>query len=137
MTAGIARSGVMAVAEGAAPGPTIAPRADMDALPIDERSNLAHASNHPGRMHDCGHDGHMAMLRAAAEALRHLDHLISRLGEAREGPGSDFDGARIPLSNGDAAGLQRLAGALAAHGYDRPLVERLFLRDWLAVLERT
>ena len=44
-------------------------RADMDALPIDEASGVAWASTHPGRMHACGHDGHTAMLLAAA---RHL-----------------------------------------------------------------
>ena len=44
-------------------------RADMDALPIEERSGVAWASAHPGRMHACGHDGHTAMLLAAA---RHL-----------------------------------------------------------------
>ena len=68
--------------------------------------------------------------------LRHLDHLISRLGEDHVGLGSDFDGATIPLSIGDAAGLQHLAGALAAYDYDRPLVEKLFFRNWLAVLAR-
>ncbi len=44
-------------------------RADMDALPIDEATGLDHASRHPGVMHACGHDGHTAMLLAAA---RHL-----------------------------------------------------------------
>jgi hippurate hydrolase len=44
-------------------------RADMDALPIDEASGVAWASTHPGVMHACGHDGHTAMLLAAAERL--------------------------------------------------------------------
>jgi hippurate hydrolase len=44
-------------------------RADMDALPIDEASGVAWASTHPGVMHACGHDGHTAMLLAAAEHL--------------------------------------------------------------------
>lgn len=45
---------------------TVAIRADMDALPIDEASGAAFSSEHPGRMHACGHDGHMAMALAAA-----------------------------------------------------------------------
>lgn len=45
---------------------TVAIRADMDALPIDEASGVAFSSEHPGRMHACGHDGHMAMALAAA-----------------------------------------------------------------------
>ena len=44
-------------------------RADMDALPIQEATGLPHASSHPGLMHACGHDGHTAMLLAAAEHL--------------------------------------------------------------------
>ena len=48
------------------PGKTLMIRADMDALPIDEASGAAFSSEHPGRMHACGHDGHMAMALAAA-----------------------------------------------------------------------
>ncbi|GAA2878956.1 hippurate hydrolase [Aminobacter niigataensis] len=67
---GIATSGVVAVVKGkAGAGRTIGLRADMDALPIAEQTNLAHASKTPGKMHACGHDGHTAMLLGAA---RHL-----------------------------------------------------------------
>ena len=65
---GLATTGVVAtLANGA--GPTIGLRADMDALFVDERSGLPHASRHAGKMHACGHDGHTAMLLGAA---RHL-----------------------------------------------------------------
>lgn len=63
---GIAKSGVVAVVKGRLGGRTIGLRADMDALPITEQTNLAHASKNLGRMHACGHDGHTAMLLAAA-----------------------------------------------------------------------
>ncbi|TPQ52669.1 amidohydrolase, partial [Prosthecomicrobium hirschii] len=66
---GIGRTGVVGVIHGRAPGRTIALRADMDALPILETSGKDWASEVPGRMHACGHDGHTAMLLAAA---RHL-----------------------------------------------------------------
>ncbi|WP_374290825.1 dipeptidase [Paenirhodobacter enshiensis] len=69
--------------------------------------------------------------------LRHLDHLISILGEDRVGLGSDFDGAEIPAPLGDVAGLPRLIEALRAHGYGEALVEKLAHRNWLALLERT
>jgi amidohydrolase len=52
---------------------TIALRADIDALPINEETGLAYASGTPGRMHACGHDGHTAILLAAAEALLSLE----------------------------------------------------------------
>jgi hippurate hydrolase len=50
-------------------GPAIGLRADMDALPIVEETGLAYASRHPGVAHSCGHDGHVAMLLGAAQAL--------------------------------------------------------------------
>ncbi len=69
--------------------------------------------------------------------LRHLDHLIGRLGEDRVGLGSDFDGATIPEGIGDAAGLPNLLQAMRDHGYDEGLIERLAWKNWLAVLRRT
>lgn len=67
--AGIGGTGVVGLLEGRAPGPMIGLRADMDALPMHEANNFAHRSVHAGRMHACGHDGHTAMLVAAAETL--------------------------------------------------------------------
>jgi hippurate hydrolase len=66
---GIARTGLIAVIRGQRPGPAVGLRADMDALPMDERSGVPHASELPGRMHACGHDGHTAMLLGAARYL--------------------------------------------------------------------
>jgi amidohydrolase len=67
---GIAQSGVVAVVRGCrGPGRTIALRSDMDALLIAEETGLPYVSTFPGRMHGCGHDGHMAMLLGAAQLL--------------------------------------------------------------------
>ena len=66
---GLAESGLVALIEGRAPGRTIALRADMDALPMEDRSGTGWASTTPGRAHACGHDGHTAMLLGAAQYL--------------------------------------------------------------------
>ncbi|MEM7777287.1 MAG: M20 aminoacylase family protein [Pseudomonadota bacterium] len=66
---GIGKTGVVGVLHGKADGKTIGLRADMDALPIEERSNLPFASKTPGVMHACGHDAHTTMLLGAARYL--------------------------------------------------------------------
>jgi amidohydrolase len=67
---GIGRTGVVGLIKGAkGTGGTLGLRADMDALPITEKSGVAHASRRAGAMHACGHDGHTAMLLGAAKYL--------------------------------------------------------------------
>lgn len=66
---GIGKTGVVGVLEGARPGRMIGLRADMDALPIEEKSNLPFASKNKGVMHACGHDAHTTMLMGAAKYL--------------------------------------------------------------------
>ena len=68
--------------------------------------------------------------------LRHLDHLIGRLGEDHVGFGSDFDGATMPAPIGDVTGLPALQAALAAHGVDTALLQKLCHGNWLACLAR-
>lgn len=91
---GIGRTGVVAVIRGKGPGKTIGLRADMDALPINEKTGKPYASGAPGVMHACGHDGHTAMLLGAAKYLA----------ETR-----NFDGTAVlmfqPAEEGGAGGL--------------------------------
>lgn len=66
---GVGQTGVVGLLEGERPGPTVLLRFDMDALPVTELSKLDYASQNPGVMHACGHDGHMAMGLALADML--------------------------------------------------------------------
>ncbi len=75
---------------------------------------------------DCGWD----------PMLRHLDHLIDKVGENGVGFGSDFDGATVPDVLGDVAGLPGLCAAMMDHGYGAPLVEKIAAGNWLAFLDR-
>ncbi|KPQ05748.1 MAG: hippurate hydrolase [Rhodobacteraceae bacterium HLUCCA12] len=69
VTTGIGKTGVVGVLKGNRPGRAIGLRADMDALPIDEQTNLPYASKTPGVMHACGHDAHTTMILGAARYL--------------------------------------------------------------------
>ena len=68
---------VLGYLKGGKPGPVIALRADMDALPMTEETGLPFASKFPGKMHACGHDGHMSILLGAAEVLSRIKDDIS------------------------------------------------------------
>jgi membrane dipeptidase len=69
--------------------------------------------------------------------VRHVDHLVARLGLEGVALGSDFDGANIPSAIGDVAGLQNLVSALRQHGYDDDALRRICYENWLDVLART
>lgn len=73
---GVAKTGVVAVMQGAGDGTTLLMRSDMDALPLNEDSDLPFKSVNIGIMHACGHDAHMAMLLIAAKILKnHSDRI--------------------------------------------------------------
>lgn len=92
-------------------GPTIALRADMDALPMQETSGLEFSSQHDGIMHACGHDGHMAMLLGAAKALTQSENGFKGkvrfiFQPAEEGAG----GARYMIEDGCLNGVDEIYG---------------------------
>ncbi len=100
---GLGKTGVVGIVhgrDGGACGRAVGLRADMDALPMTELNTFAHASRHPGRMHACGHDGHTAMLLAAAHYLaqhRDFDGTVYLIFQpAEEGGG----GAREMIADG-------------------------------------
>ena len=97
---GLGTTGVVGIIKNGTSARAIGLRADMDALPMQECNTFRHASQHPGRMHACGHDGHTAMLLAAARHLanhRHFDGTVVLIFQpAEEGGG----GAREMMKDG-------------------------------------
>ncbi|OUS08157.1 peptidase M19 [Rhodobacterales bacterium 52_120_T64] len=82
-------------------------------------------------------DGQMKTDIGLDVMMRHLDHLITHLGEDRVGLGSDFDGAQIPDGIGDIAGLTNLREEMRRHGIDEPLMAKICNENWLSLLDRT
>jgi Metal-dependent amidase/aminoacylase/carboxypeptidase len=74
---GIAKTGIVATIDSGKPGPVLAIRADMDALPIQEENEVCYRSQHNGIMHACGHDGHIAIALGTACYLAKHKHSFS------------------------------------------------------------
>jgi amidohydrolase len=111
---GVAKTGVVGILKGGKPGPVVALRADMDALPVYERVNVPFASKDSGDylgqkvpvMHACGHDSHVAILMGTAEVLSSMKKDIAGTVKfifqpAEEGPpGSEEGGAELMVKEG-------------------------------------
>jgi hippurate hydrolase len=97
---GLGKTGVVGIVKNGTSHRAVGLRADIDALPMTEHNQFAHASTHPGKMHACGHDGHTAMLLAAARHLarhRNFDGTVYLVFQpAEEGGG----GAREMMKDG-------------------------------------
>lgn len=117
---GIATSGVVAIIQGQGDGPTIGLRADMDALPMDETTGLDYASEVPGAMHACGHDGHTVMLLGAAKYLAATRNFAGRVVLIFQPAEEDGGGAGVMVDEGvlDRFGVDEIYGIHNAPGTD-------------------
>ena len=97
---GLGKTGVVGIVKNGTSSRALGLRADIDALPMTEHNTFAHASKHPGKMHACGHDGHTAMLLAAAKHLSkhgNFDGTVYLIFQpAEEGGG----GAKVMIDDG-------------------------------------
>lgn len=107
----IGRTGVVGILKGARPGKTIAFRADMDALPIQETSDLSYKSVNDGVMHACGHDAHTAMLLVAAEILsKNIEQISGKIKFIFQPAEEGFGGAKFMIDDGALEGVEEIYG---------------------------
>jgi len=97
---GLGGTGVVGVLEGNRPGRTIGLRADMDALPIHEETNLPYRSTNPGVSHACGHDGHTTMLLGAARYLAETRDFAGKAVFVFQPAEEGLGGARAMIADG-------------------------------------
>ena len=97
---GIAETGIVALINGRAEGPTLGLRADMDALPMPETTGLPHASTRAGAMHACGHDGHTTMLLGAAKYLAETRNFAGRVALIFQPAEEDGGGGEVMVREG-------------------------------------
>ena len=125
---GIGGTGVVGSLTRGTSGRVVGLRSELDALPISEEGGVEYASTHPGNMHACGHDGHMAMLLGAAAVLAEsggFDGTVRAIFQPAEEPGR---GAQAMLDDGllerfpldSVYALHNLPGATAGHLHTRP-----------------
>ena len=108
---GIAGTGVVGIIKGREGSRRVGLRADMDALPIDELTNLNYSSKTPGVMHACGHDGHTTMLLGAAKHLAQT---------------RDFKGVAVLIFQPAEEGLGGARGMLADGLFERFPCDEIF-----------
>ena len=97
---GLAKTAVVGTLQNGKSNRAIGLRSDMDGLPISEQTGLPYASQNPGKMHACGHDGHMAMLLGAAKAIaerRRFDGTVHLIFQSAE---ENCGGARMMVEEG-------------------------------------
>jgi amidohydrolase len=106
VTKGVGKTGIVGLLEGTKPGPTLLLRFDMDALPITEDTGVEYASQNPGLMHACGHDGHTAIGLTVAKILHaHREDLAGTIKfcfqPSEEGNnGEEIGGAEMMMRDG-------------------------------------
>lgn len=108
-------TGVVGLVEGEQPGRTILIRADMDGLPVTELNEVDYKSKHPGRMHACGHDGHVAIALMAAKLLQARRREFKGNVKFMFQPAEEGPGGALPMIKAGVLEHPRVDYAFALH----------------------
>jgi amidohydrolase len=117
----VAGTGVVGLLRGERPGPTVALRAELDALPIREKTGLPYASTCEGEMHACGHDGHMAILLATARVLAGMREIICGMVKFIFQPGEERGGGAGKMLEAGVLSNPQVGAIFALHA--RPQIQ--------------
>ncbi len=112
---GIAGTGILAEIEGKNPGKCLLIRADMDALPLEEKGDKEYLSKNKGIMHACGHDAHTAILINTAEILLNLREYFNGTVKFLFQPGEETTGGAEPMINEGVLDSPRVDACIALH----------------------
>ncbi|HZK01221.1 MAG TPA: amidohydrolase [Tissierellaceae bacterium] len=116
-------TGLIGLIKGGKAGKTVALRADIDALPVEEKTGLSFASKNPGKMHACGHDAHMSMLLGAAKILVELkDELEGNVKLIFQGAEEIAYGAKYIMEKGYLDDVDAVFGMHIWGTLDAPLI---------------
>ncbi len=140
---GMGTTGVVGIIKNGSSARAIGLRADMDALPVQEINTFAHASRNAGKMHACGHDGHVAMLLGAAHYLsqhRNFDGTVYLIFQpAEEGGGFAVTAGPMMASSNEFEVVVRGKGSHAAQphkGIDPIMVAMQIAQSWQTIVSR-
>ncbi|OPL09504.1 MAG: peptidase M20 [delta proteobacterium ML8_F1] len=111
----VARTGVLGIIRGKAPGKVVALRADMDALPLTEETKVPYASKNKGVMHACGHDAHTAMLLGIAKILEAMKEEFEGTVKLFFQPAEETDGGAVPMIEAGVMENPRVDYSLGLH----------------------
>ncbi|MEO7665759.1 MAG: amidohydrolase, partial [Dehalococcoidia bacterium] len=109
--AGVGGTGVVADLQGTRPGPMVLIRADMDGIPVEERTGLDYSSIAPGVMHACGHDAHVSALIGAATVLTEMHDLAGTVRFCFQPAEELLIGAQAMIADGAMDGVDCVLGA--------------------------
>ena len=111
----IAKTGVLGIIRGKKQGKTVALRADMDALPIEDGKDLPYKSTIPGKMHACGHDAHTTILLGAARLLKRREEELSGNVKLFFQPAEETVGGAKPMIEEGAMDNPKVHGVFGLH----------------------